>query len=367
MSQLTRRVITGLGLVCLYLPSFSQLKSAYVAPRQYECYQTTTPIKLDGMLDETAWKNAAWSEYFRDIEGDKQPEPPLHTRLKMLWDKDNLYIAAEIEDPDIWATLTQHDAIIYHDNDFELFIDPDNDTHQYFEIEINAFNTVMDLFMGKPYREGGDALMNWDTRGMRTAVHVDGTINKPGDKDKKWTVEMAIPFNAFGFWSGKQAPHDSSFWRINFSRVEWDTDVTNGKYVKRVNSSTGKPLPEHNWVWSPQGVINMHVPEKWGYLFFVQQPVGSKTVTLHTPPIEEAKDYLWQIYALQRQYHQSHGRYAADLATLGVTDKTVTAAGITYNLQMEGITDQYTATITDTNGAICAINQEGKITQNKSK
>lgn len=364
MSQFTRHVITGLGMVCLSLPSFAQLKSAYVAPRQYECYQTAAPLKIDGLPDEAAWKNVPWTDYFRDIEGDKQPEPALHTRLKMLWDKDYLYVAAEMEEPGIWATLHQHDTIIYQDNDFELFIDPDNDTHQYFEIEINPNNTVMDLFMGKPYRDGGDALMNWDTKGMRTAVHIDGTLNKPGDKDKNWTVEMAIPFSAFSFFNEQLTPHDSGFWRINFSRVEWDTDVVNGQYIKRRNPATGKILPEHNWVWSPQGIINMHAPEKWGYLFFVQQPAGSNNVTLHPPAIEAAKDYLWQVYALQRQYRHAHGGYASNLATLGITDITVNAAGIHYTLQMEGITDQFTATINDTNGAASyAINQDGKISQ----
>jgi hypothetical protein len=26
---------------------------------------------------------------------------------------------------------------------------------------------------------------------------------------------------------------------------------------------------EDNWVWSPQGLINMHVPEMWGRVRFV--------------------------------------------------------------------------------------------------
>jgi hypothetical protein len=49
--------------------------------------------------------------------------------------------------------------------------------------------------------------------------------------------------------------------------VEWDVDPTAGGYRKR-NGPTGKPLPEHNWVWSPQGVIDMHVPQRWGFIHF---------------------------------------------------------------------------------------------------
>ena len=48
------------------------------------------------------------------------------------------YVAAEMEEPHVWGTLTQHDAVIFQDNDFEVFIDPDGDNHEYYEFEINA-------------------------------------------------------------------------------------------------------------------------------------------------------------------------------------------------------------------------------------
>ena len=32
---------------------------------------------------------------------------------------------------------------------------------------------------------------------------------------------------------GKRAPRDGEQWRINFSRVEWHTDIVDGRYVKR--------------------------------------------------------------------------------------------------------------------------------------
>lgn len=367
MSQLIRHVITGLGMVCLYLPSYAQQKQAYVPPRQYHSYQTEAPIKIDGVADENAWSKATWSDDFTDIEGDKQPAPAMRTRLKMLWDNQNLYILAELEEPHIWANLHQHDTIIFQDNDFEVFVDPDGDGEKYFEIEINAHNTIMDLFMPKAYRVGGDALMTWDTKGMRTAVQIDGTLNNPQDKDKKWTVEMAIPFSAFAFFNHGLPPRDGAHWRINFSRVEWDTDIVNGQYIKRKDPKTGKSLPEHNWVWSPQGIINMHAPEKWGYLFFVAKPAGSTPVTQSLPAIEAAKEYLWDVYTRQLQYRRKNGRYASTLGALGISATTINEQGATYTLQMEGITDQFTATLLNKNSKErCSINQEGKISQNSS-
>ena len=65
----------------------------------------------------------------------------------MLWDDDYLYIAAELEEPHVWATLTQHDAVIFHDNDFEVFLNPEGDSHLYAELELNALNTTWDLLL----------------------------------------------------------------------------------------------------------------------------------------------------------------------------------------------------------------------------
>jgi hypothetical protein len=264
-----RNILTG-GLL-LFSAAFAQAQN--VEPLHYTCYHTNQKPAIDGKLSDAVWQQAAWSQDFTDIEGDKRPAPPLRTRLKMLWDDQYLYIAAELEEPHIWGKLLQRDTIIFHDNDFEVFIDPDGDGKEYFEIEVNARNTVFDLFMPRTYNEGGHALMTWDAKGMKTAIGINGTLNKPADKDKSWTVEMAIPFKALRLLGIPDVPKDRSVWRINFSRVEWDTDIKGGQYVKKTNPATGKPLPEHNWVWSPQGVINMHVPQKWGYVQFSTQPV----------------------------------------------------------------------------------------------
>ena len=72
-------------------------------------------------MNESDWKKAPWSDDFVDIEGSTRPAPRFRTRMKMLWDSQNLYIAAEMDEPDVWATLTQHDSVIFRDNDFEVF------------------------------------------------------------------------------------------------------------------------------------------------------------------------------------------------------------------------------------------------------
>src|SRR4051794_36299327 len=111
----------------------------YVAPR------AAGPVTLDGKADEPAWANAAWAGDFADIEGDLRPKPRFRTRAKMMWDDENLYVHALLEEPHVWATITQRNAVMFADNDFELFIDPDGDNLNYYEFEMNALNMPWQL------------------------------------------------------------------------------------------------------------------------------------------------------------------------------------------------------------------------------
>lgn len=225
---------------------------AQTRPKIYKCVRTKKPLTVDGKLNDPSWKKAAWTDDFVDIEGDVKPKPRFRTRAKLLWDDQFLYIGAELEEPDLKANLTQHDSIIFHDNDFEVFLKPISIEPGYFEFEINALNTSWDLYLNKPYREGGKADNSWDIPGLQTAVALQGTLNKVSDKDRGWTIEIAIPWTAFRSRLPVEKPIEGTEWRLNFSRVEW---------------KTGQPR-EDNWVWSPQGVVNMHIPERWGYLRF---------------------------------------------------------------------------------------------------
>jgi hypothetical protein len=284
---------------------------AYHPPRGYVCYRATGPVTLDGKLDDEPWKAAPWTEDFVDIEGDRRLKPRFRTRVKMLWDDGHLYIGAELEEPHVQATLTKRDSYIFHeDNDFEVFLNPDGNNHNYAELEMNALNTVWDLRLKKPYRDGGEAEDAWDIPGLKTAVHVNGTINNPGDIDKAWTVEIAVPWEIVRALNGKpsSAPRDGDQWRINFSRVEWRFDILDGKYVRR------KDHREDNWVWSPQWAVEMHRPEYWGYVQFSTAPPGQ--AAFRPDAAGPAKHLLHQIYYGQRAFYKEHNRYAGTLEEL---------------------------------------------------
>jgi hypothetical protein len=258
------KTMTTGRILALLLGLTTSSFAADAPPRAYDCRRTGTPVRLDGRLEEGAWRSAPWTDDFVDIEGAAKPAPRFRTRAKMLWDDTYFYVAARLEEPHVWATLTQHDSVIFHDDDFEVFIDPNGDALEYYEFEINALNTGWDLLLDKPYRLGGKAHNEWEIPGLRSAVHVDGTLNDPKDVDCGWTVEIAFPWRALAEYAHKPAPpHLDDEWRVNFSRVEWRHEVAGGNYRRVPNTK------EDNWVWSPQGVVNMHIPERWGRVRFV--------------------------------------------------------------------------------------------------
>lgn len=281
----------------------------YAHPKGYVCYQGSP--RLTGKIDDPAWEKAPWTDAFVDIEGEKKPRPRYETRVKMLWDREFFYIGAKLTEPHVWATLTEHDSVIFRDNDFEVFIDPDGDNHQYYEYEINALGTDWDLRLVKPYRDGGPALNEWEIPGLKKAVHVQGTINDASDEDEWWGVELAFPWRVLREYSTVPSPpRPGDQWRVNFSRVEWDTEVTEQRYVKVPKTK------EHNWVWSPQHFIDMHKPEFWGYVQFSHMPPG--TDEFRPDLYWKARMVLMETYNLQKAHFEDTKEWLTGVALEGV-------------------------------------------------
>ena len=329
--------------------------------RQYIVYQTKSNIIIDGNADESSWDKAKWTQTFVDIEDYKKPAPLYRTRAKMLWNAKYLYVFAEIEEPQIWAYYDTHDQIVFHENDFEIFIDPNRDGYHYFEFEVNAQNTLFDLLLPKPYRNGGKAVIEWDAKGFKSAVSIDGTINNPTDIDKKWNVEIAIPFEALKETNRHAIPKDGETWKLDFSRVNWQTVVKNGRYEKKKDASTGRPISEFNWVWSPPGIINMHFPERWGLLQFSSAEVGKKTVSFCLPEDELYKPWLWLVYYKQQNFRNKNGTFATTFHSIEMSDSVTTKNGETVQLKMNADKTHFNVWLVTTKGIKISLNESGLI------
>jgi hypothetical protein len=344
-------------------PAFDHL---FLEERHYIIHKTKSEIVIDGLDHEKSWQTTQWTDYFLDIEGPGKPRPAFQTRMKMLWDDQYIYFLAEMEEPHVWAYYEEHDKIVYHENDFEIFIDPDGDTHHYFEFEFNAQNTLFDLFMTKPYRNGGIPLISWNSTGVRSAVSIDGTLNNPNDKDKKWTLEVAIPFKDLRLTIHTRTPENGEVWRINFSRVQWQTEVVDGKYKRKKHPETGRLIREDNWVWSPIGIVNMHFPERWGYLQFSEEPPGTK-VEFSGPENKKIIEHLWRIYYKQQHFRHQNGRYAHTLEELDEPKTTESKNQLSVKFELLATDSQFTLIAETLEDIKLTINNNGKFRTFKNR
>lgn len=167
---------------------------------------------IDGVLDDAAWKDAAPVRLVGSFDG--RPAS-LRTEARLAYDDQNLYVAFDMDDPDVWGTLLQRDAKIYEEEVVEIFLDANADGRTYNELEVSPHNTIFDAYF-PARRQGMD--LSWDS-GMKTAVKVRGTLDNPADRDEGWSVEMQIPFAKLA-----EVPHvpprKGERWRFNLYRLE---------------------------------------------------------------------------------------------------------------------------------------------------
>ncbi len=264
-----------------------------MTPARYTCCRAAGPIVVDGKLDEPSWQLAPKSAPFVDIV---TGEPAwFDTRVALLWDDDYLYFGFQVEETDVWGTLTERDSRIYEENDVEVFI---AGRDAYYEFEINALNTVYEVFWiwkdvlkpglsayyGRPefnpetqrtmvldgvgghVHQRGErwGFLDWNFPGLKTAVHVDGVLNSRTNTDRGWTVELAFPWKGLADIADGRSlpPRDGDVWRIDCSRFE-----KIGRNRKALDPSAG-------WTWNQHGHYDSHIPEVFPYVTFSTRRVG---------------------------------------------------------------------------------------------
>jgi hypothetical protein len=230
----------ALLLVCV--PVFAQPPT----PR-YEVKRASSAIVIDGKPDDKAWASAGKIELI--FPWDAQTGPKQKTIARLLWDDQYLYVSYECEDADIVAQHTERDDPTYLDDAVEIFINPmPSQTGIYYGLEMNARATLYDYVM----YESKYLFKQFNLQGVKLATHLDGTMNASGDKDKGWSLEVAIPWANFDALSKR--PVAGAVWSANINR--WDGMEPN----RRMS----------NWSDPVQPRPNPHVPARFGQLVFVE-------------------------------------------------------------------------------------------------
>lgn len=208
------------------------------APQPYACHFVEEPITIDGSLDEAAWKNAVETEPFAmPWLGSPARLPTRATRAKLVWDREHLYIAADLDDADLYADVTEHDGQTWDNDVFEVFLKPAADKPAYYEFQVNARNTRFDCFI--PRRGHVGRFRRMHEFGIESAVKLRGTLDVWTDTDQGWSVEMRIPWSSLMHTGGRPEPGDE--WRFALCRYDYDLSR------ERPELSTSAPLSQLNF------------------------------------------------------------------------------------------------------------------------
>ncbi len=172
-------------------------------------------IKIDGKLDEPAWRKAPstgnWPTY------NNRPAK-FETYAKLLWDEKYLYVGIYCEDDDIWGNFTERDQPLFKEEVVEFFIDANRNHRDYIELQVSPRGVIFDSFFERYRWPRPWGRLSYDS-GMEVSVSVDGTLNNSSDRDKGWMVEFRLPWSKLGP-AFHLPPEDGDEWLVNFYRLE---------------------------------------------------------------------------------------------------------------------------------------------------
>jgi hypothetical protein len=172
-------------------PSF---KPTLTVPRM------TTPILIDGELDDPGWKVAARATGFAEVDPGDQVEPPVESEAWIAYDEKNLYVALIAHDDprNVRVSLRERDNI-FSDDYFGLMIDTYGDHAWGYEFFVNPLGIQGDLRIGSNGNDDPSLDLIWFSKGKVT--------------DSGWQAEIAIPFASIRF-----PQRETQIWRANFWR-----------------------------------------------------------------------------------------------------------------------------------------------------
>lgn len=226
-------------------------------------------VTVDGKLDEAAWSKAPSTGAF--VETMNGGKASVKTEAKVAWDESNIYLAFAMEDSDVWSSLKGRDDKLWTQEAVEIFIDANGDKKDYVELQVNPNGAIFDSYLAG-YRKNDNT---WNST-MKVAVNVDGTVNKRGDTDKGWTVEMAIPWEDTKGRSKAEMtfpPKVGDVWRVNLFRM----DMPSKK-------------PQQASAWSPPLVGDFHKLDRFGDLVFGDEEGKAPEAKAAAAPAEPPKE-----------------------------------------------------------------------------
>ncbi|MBN1346841.1 MAG: carbohydrate-binding family 9-like protein [Phycisphaerae bacterium] len=182
----------------------------------YTCHQATGPITIDGKLDEPAWKDAETITTFYPLDPAKTTQTT-PTVFRMLWDKQNLYVAFECTDDDVWSYSNKADDELWNGDVGEFFIKPSTQKRPYYEFVTAPNGAQYDGRYSSRGAGGFNRFKGWNAH-AKIATKIDGTDGNGDDDDRGYVIEMAVPMKAF---AQDGLPADGTVWTFGAFRYDY--------------------------------------------------------------------------------------------------------------------------------------------------
>jgi NDP-sugar pyrophosphorylase family protein len=185
------------------------------------CYlkeQNIDPFLQEMDLSCAIWEDANLTVELENVLGGKAAR---ETKVSLMYSGGCLFVRFVCVSDHVKAKMTKPNEPVWEEEAVEFFIQPPGMSNYYFEIDMNPLNTVTDLFVVNDSASGrGEAFQNireWDCRGLKTRVHVEGEINKAGGS-RYWIAEMKIPLKELPRSDG-HGGFDGD-WKCNLYRID---------------------------------------------------------------------------------------------------------------------------------------------------
>ena len=189
-------------IIILLLPLFlSAMSPTPQEQKTVNAIRANGPIRIDGVLEEKAWKEQAYSDFVQSDPTDGA-EPTEKTEVWVAYDEKSLYVAARLHDSQpelITCRLGRRDDFV--DSDWFIFaVDPYYDRRSGYQFAVNPAGSVVDwtLYNDEWNDTTWDGIWEW----------------KALIDEKGWTVEIRIPYNQLRF-----PKKEEYVWGVNFRRV----------------------------------------------------------------------------------------------------------------------------------------------------
>jgi len=192
-----------------------------LATREAVCRKVATAPRIDGKLDDQAWKDAAPIDRFPSFWN--RVDPQSGTRAWLVWDDSALYFAAQMPDAELRSFGMKRNDHLWNGDVFELFFKPSTERPNYYEFQVNPKSVILEL----AFPERGFDLNTLAARppmGFEAVTVAEGTIDTPGDRDRSWSVEGRIPWSIFAASGGK--PKAGDVWNFALCRYDYGLEGT---------------------------------------------------------------------------------------------------------------------------------------------